>query len=99
MPHNVGDTYFAFGHQTGTLTASAGSQLLVPESLERKAVEIMNDTPSPIFLRFGEGGANSSVYTIRIPAYVSWAPEKPVMTASIHVGCGGTSGSVRWYQV
>lgn len=96
---NVADIAFAYSFRTGSLTASAGSQLLISENPDRKNVEITNNTPDPIFIRFRDGLAASNLFSIRVASYANWRPEKPPVTASLHVACGGSSGTVVWYEV
>lgn len=95
---NVTDTYFAYGLRTGSLTASAGSQMLISANPDRKNVEITNNTPDPLFIRFNDGAVASNLFTIRVASYDNWRPEKPPITGSIHIACGGSSGTITWYE-
>lgn len=98
-PRDVADTYFESSFLTGSVTASVGSQQLVPFSSYRKNFFIMNDTPDLVFVRFQDGAASSQAFTIRIPSYVLYELPKPPLRESIHVACGGSSGSVRWLEI
>lgn len=96
---DVSQTYFVNGYLSGSVTASAGSQLVVRENPYRKNFCITNDTPDPLFLRFFDGNASSALYNIRVPSYTLYELMKPPVTGAIHVAFGGVSGSAKWIEL
>lgn len=88
------------------LTASAGSQMALPENPNRIGAIFCNDSPSVMYVRFGTGPASSANFTAIYPALDLTAATRnseiqherlggPVYTGQIHVAWASATGSLK----
>lgn len=99
MPRNVSDLYWIDGWITGTLSASATSQLLVPTNPERTGLWFTNDSTDILFIRFNLGNVDTQNYSIRLGAYERLILSYPVPTGTIHCRWGSATGSAKWTDI
>lgn len=87
------------------LTASVGSQLALPANNNRLGWVITNDSPADLYIRYGQGPANSSNFTaILAPIDLTAAVRSSEVThehaglgiyvGELHVAWGSATGSL-----
>lgn len=95
---DVASLNFVESVRSGSVTGAIASQQLASENPFRKALYIVNDGPTIVYVKFSPG-CTPTDYNIRLADYANIALGAPVYTGSIHVRHVAATGSVYWTEL
>lgn len=78
----LGDYYGQVGAEVSTLTASAGSSVILYPDNNRLKVSFFNAAAAPVFIKFGNGAAEND-FSIKLAVGEYFETLPPVHTGSI----------------